>query len=74
LLVPRIEIPAAAAAHPKFRFFSMYGLTLAFQGAVDREKAKKAAQRIFALTDRRSQIDPLSDEGVIVAVDGTVDV
>jgi hypothetical protein len=57
-----------------FRFFSMYGLTLAFQGAVDREKAKKAAQRIFALTDRRSQIDPLSDEGVIVADAGTVDV
>jgi hypothetical protein len=56
------------------RFFSMYGLTLAFQGAVDREKAKKAAQRIFILTDRVSQIDPLSDKGVIVSDDGTVDV
>jgi hypothetical protein len=61
-------------AHLLFRFFSMYGLTLAFQGAVDREKAKKAAQRIFTLTDRRSRIDPLSDEGVIVSDDGTVDV
>jgi hypothetical protein len=52
----------------------MYGLTIAFQGAVDREKAKAAAARIFALADRRSQIDPLSDEGLIVSDDGTVDV
>lgn len=45
-------------------FFSMYGLTLAAQGAVDREKAKLAAHRIFALTDRKSLIDPLRDEGL----------
>jgi len=44
-------------------FFSMYGLTIAAQGAVDREKAKRAAHRIFELTDRKSEIDPLSDEG-----------
>lgn len=44
-------------------FFSMYGLTVASEGAVDREKAKAAAHRIFALTDRKSEIDPLSDEG-----------
>lgn len=42
----------------------MYGLTLAAQGAVNREKAKLAAHRIFALTDRESLIDPLSDEGL----------
>jgi hypothetical protein len=51
----------------------MYGLTLAFQGAVDREKAKAAAERIFTLTDRKSHIDPLSDEGLIVSDDGAVD-
>ena len=44
-------------------FFSLYGLTLATQGAVDREKAKRAAVRIFALADRESQINPLSDAG-----------
>lgn len=43
--------------------FSLYGLAMAAEGAVDREKAKAAAARIFALTDRQSQIDPLSDEG-----------
>jgi hypothetical protein len=51
----------------------MYGLTIAFQGAVDREKAKAAAERIFTLMDRQSQIDPLSDDGLIVSDDGTVD-
>lgn len=44
-------------------FFSLYGLTLAAQGAVNREKAKQAAARIFELTDRQSLIDPLSDSG-----------
>ena len=44
-------------------FFSLYGLTLATQGAVNREKAKRAAARIFELTDRQSLIDPLSEEG-----------
>lgn len=44
-------------------FFSLYGLTTAAQGAVDRNKAKAAAKRIFALTDRKSEIDPLSQEG-----------
>jgi len=45
-------------------FFSMYGLTVAAEGAVDRNKAKAAAHRIFALTDRQSEIDPLSDAGI----------
>jgi hypothetical protein len=30
---------------------------------VNREKAKLAADRIFTLIDRKSQIDPLSDLG-----------
>lgn len=43
--------------------FSLYGLTVAAQGAVDRDKAKRAAARIFELTDRQSLIDPLSTHG-----------
>lgn len=42
----------------------MYGLVLAAQGAVNREKAKLAAHRMFKLVDRKSIIDPLSDEGM----------
>jgi len=45
--------------------FSLYGLTIAAQGAVDRDKAKRAAARIFDLTDRQSLIDPLSSHGKI---------
>ncbi|KAI2496397.1 ABC transporter [Fragilaria crotonensis] len=43
--------------------FSLSGLGIAAQGATDRDKAKLAAERIFELTDRESQIDPLSEEG-----------
>jgi hypothetical protein len=39
------------------------GLTIAAEGAVDGNKAKLAAARIFELTDRQSLIDPLSTEG-----------
>ena len=41
---------------------SLYGLAVAAQGAVNREKAKLAAHRIFELIDRQSLIDPLADE------------
>ena len=44
-------------------FFSLYGLTIATQGAVDRKKANLAAARIFDLIDRQSEIDPLSKTG-----------
>lgn len=43
--------------------FSLSGLGMAAQGATDRDKAKEAGQRIFALIDRESAIDPLSTEG-----------
>lgn len=43
--------------------FGLYGIALASQGAVDRKKASRAAARIFAVTDRESHIDPLSDKG-----------
>jgi len=33
------------------------------QGATDRDKAKAAGDRIFALVERESAIDPLSDDG-----------
>jgi hypothetical protein len=44
-------------------FFSLYGLTVAFEAATDRAKASLAAERIFSLTDRVSSIDPLKNEG-----------
>lgn len=43
--------------------FGLEGMGFAAQGTTDREKAKKAANRIFELTDRQSAIDPLSEEG-----------
>jgi ATP-binding cassette, subfamily B (MDR/TAP), member 1 len=43
--------------------FALSGMGFAMQGATDREKAKGAAERIFALIDRKSEIDPLSEEG-----------
>ena len=43
--------------------FSLSGLSIAAEGAVDRKKAKRAAARIFALTDRQSLIDAFSTEG-----------
>jgi len=45
-------------------FLGLYGFNLAAEGATNREKAKAAAFRIFALIDRKSAIDPLSDEGL----------
>ena len=42
-------------------FFSIYGLTVALEGATDRKRAKLAADRIFTLIDRQSAIDPLSE-------------
>ena len=42
---------------------SLTGLAAAMSGLTDAEKAKKAAGRIFELIDRKSDIDPLSDEG-----------
>lgn len=44
--------------------FSLYGLAIAAEGAIDRGKAKAAAARIFQLIDRNSLIDPLSKTGV----------
>lgn len=44
-------------------FFSLYGLTIATEGAVDRKKANRAAVRIFELIDRQSKIDPLTEAG-----------
>ena len=42
---------------------SISGTTLGTQGSTDADEAKLAAKRIFALIDRKSTIDPLSDEG-----------
>lgn len=45
--------------------FSLYGLAIAAEGAVDQKKAKLAAARIFEIIDRKSLIDPISDEGTV---------
>merc|ERR1712137_188814 len=42
---------------------SLTGLAAAMTGLTDAEKAKAAAHRIFELTERVSEIDPLSEEG-----------
>ncbi len=43
--------------------FSLFSLGAAFQGISDRKETEKSAGRIFYLLDRKSAIDPLSDEG-----------
>ena len=43
--------------------FSLFALGAATQGASDKDKAKKAAGRIFYLLGRKSAIDPLGTEG-----------
>jgi ATP-binding cassette subfamily B (MDR/TAP) protein 1 len=43
--------------------FSLSGMGFAMQGITDREKAKAAANRVFDLIERKSEIDPLSEEG-----------
>lgn len=44
--------------------FSLSGMTMAMSGATDKVKATMAANRIFALINRESAIDALSDEGL----------
>ena len=43
--------------------FSLFGLGAAFQDISDRKEVEKSAGRIFYLLDRKSEIDPLSNEG-----------
>jgi len=43
--------------------FGISGMSIAMQGATDRKKASAAVSRIFALIERESKIDPLSEEG-----------
>lgn len=43
--------------------FSLFGLGIAFQDMSDRKETEASASRIFYLLDRKSEIDPLSDEG-----------
>jgi len=46
--------------------FSLFGLGTAFQDISDRKETEKSASRIFYLLDRKSEIDPLSEEGKTV--------
>jgi hypothetical protein len=46
--------------------FSLFGLGVAFQDISDRKETEQSASRIFYLLDRKSEIDPLNDEGKVV--------
>lgn len=48
---------------------SLTGLAAAMSGLTDADKAKAAAVRIFELTERISEIDPLSDDGYMPGID-----
>jgi hypothetical protein len=43
--------------------FGMSGLGIAMNDLTDSKKAAEAAERIFEIIDRKSEIDPLSEEG-----------
>jgi ABC-type bacteriocin/lantibiotic exporter with double-glycine peptidase domain len=43
--------------------FSLFGLGAAFQDISDRKETEASASRIFYLLDRKSKIDPMSEEG-----------
>merc|ERR1712157_713935 len=49
--------------------FSLFALGAAFQDIADREKVEKSLSRIFYLLDKRSEIDPLSEEGKTINFD-----
>jgi ATP-binding cassette subfamily B (MDR/TAP) protein 1 len=44
--------------------FSLFGLGAAFQGVSDRKETEASAGRIFYLLDRKSEIDPLGEDGL----------
>lgn len=46
--------------------FSLFGLATAFQDMADQKAMRESAGRIFALLDRQSVIDPLSNEGKVL--------
>lgn len=43
--------------------FALFGLGAAFQDMSDKKAVEESAKRIFYLLDRKSAIDPLSEEG-----------
>jgi len=43
--------------------FSLFALGAAFQDVADRQQVEKSLSRIFYLLDKRSEIDPLGEEG-----------
>ena len=49
--------------------FSLFALGAAFQDIADREQVEKSLSRIFYLLDKRSEIDPLSEEGKTINFD-----
>eukprot|EP00934_Nitzschia_sp_Nitz4_P005837 Nitzschia sp. Nitz4//scaffold153_size53422//46055//50256//NITZ4_006766-RA/size53422-snap-gene-0.60-mRNA-1//-1//CDS//3329537277//5827//frame0 len=50
--------------------FASFGLGVAFSGLGDKKETDDAAERLFALLDRQSSIDPLSEDGLKLEDDG----
>ena len=50
--------------------FSTFSLGAAFQDIDDRKEVEESATRLFSILDRQSKIDPLSDEGKILDIEG----
>ena len=46
--------------------FALFGLGAAFQDISDRKEVEKSAGRIFYLLDRKSEIDPLGTDGIVL--------
>jgi hypothetical protein len=46
-----------------FLLFSISGMAVAMQGIADSDESNAAAERVFELMERKSQIDPLSEDG-----------
>ena len=43
--------------------FGMTGIGIAMQDLTDSKEASDAADRVFEIIDRKSELDPLSEEG-----------
>lgn len=43
--------------------FGMTGIGIAMQDLTDSKQAAEAANRVFEIIDRQSELDPLSEEG-----------
>merc|ERR1712157_209206 len=60
---PDVYTPKDFTASLMIILFSLFALAAAFQDVTDRQQVERSLSRIFYLLDKRSEIDPLSEEG-----------